>query len=48
MEKLATEIVSSMKDCLGQKEGKPLQGLEEPGLASQEQNPQEREEGHPC
>ena len=32
MEKLATEIVSSLKDHLGWKEGKPLQGLEEPGL----------------
>ena len=31
--KMATEIVSSLKDCLGQKEGKPLWGLEEPGLA---------------
>ena len=33
MEKLATEIVSSLKDCLEQKEGKPLWGIEEPGLA---------------
>ena len=33
MEELATEIVSSLKDHLRQKEGKPLQGIEEPGLA---------------
>ena len=33
MEELATKIVSSLKDHLGQKEGKPLQGVEEPGLA---------------
>ena len=33
MEKLAAKIVSSLKECLGQKEGKPLWGLEEPGLA---------------
>ena len=33
MEKLATEIVSSLKDCLRWKGGKPLQGLQEPGLA---------------
>ena len=33
MEELATEIVSSLKDCLGWKKGKPLQGIEEPGLA---------------
>ena len=33
MEKLATEIVSSLKDHLGQKEGKPLWSLEEPGPA---------------
>ena len=33
MKKLADEIVSSLKDCLGWKEGKPLQGLVEPGLA---------------
>ena len=33
MEKLAAEIVSSLKDCLGQKEGKPLQGIEESGPA---------------
>ena len=32
MEKLATKIVSSLKEHLGQKEGKPLQGLEEPGF----------------
>ena len=33
MEELSAEIVSSLKDCLGQKEGKSLQGIEEPGLA---------------
>ena len=33
MEELATETVSSLKDCLGWKGGKPLQGIEEPGLA---------------
>ena len=33
MEELATEIVSSLKDCLWQKGGKPLQGIEEPGPA---------------
>ena len=33
MEKMVTEIVSSLKEHLGQKEGKPLQGLEESGLA---------------
>ena len=33
MEKLAAEIVSSLKDHLGQKEGRPLWGLEEPGHA---------------
>ena len=33
MEELATEIVSSLKDCLGQQEDRPLWGIEEPGLA---------------
>ena len=33
MEELATEILSSIKDHMGQKEGKSLQGIEEPGLA---------------
>ena len=33
MEKLATKIVSFLIDCLGQKGGRPLQGLQEPGLA---------------
>ena len=33
MEKLTAEVVSSLKDCLGWKEGKPLWGLEEPGPA---------------
>ena len=33
MEELATEIVSSLKDCLGWKGSKPLWGIEEPGLA---------------
>ena len=33
MEELTTEVVSSLKDHLRQKEGKPLWGLEEPGLA---------------
>ena len=33
MEELAPEIVSSLKDHLGQKGGKPLQEIEEPGLA---------------
>ena len=44
MEKLATEIVSSLKDCLGQKEGKPLRGLVEPGPADI-QPPQSRTPG---
>ena len=33
MEELTAEVVSSLKDCLRWKEGKPLRGLEEPGLA---------------
>ena len=33
MEELAAEIVSSPKDCLGEKEGKSLQRIEEPGPA---------------
>ena len=33
IEELAAEIVSSLKDYLGQKEGKPLQGIGEPGPA---------------
>ena len=33
MEELTTKVVSSLKDCLRQKEGKPVQSLEEPGLA---------------
>ena len=33
MEKMEAKIVSSLKDCLGQKGGKPLQGLQEPGPA---------------
>ena len=33
MEELATEIVSSLKDCLEWKGGEPLQSMEEPGLA---------------
>ena len=32
MEELAAEIVSSLKDCLGQKGDEPLQRMEEPGL----------------
>ena len=31
-EELATEIVSSLKDCLGWKGDEPLQRMEEPGL----------------
>ena len=33
MEKLTAEVVSSLKDCPRQKEGKPLQGSEEPSPA---------------
>ena len=33
MEKLTAEVVSSLRYHLRWKEGKPLQGLEEPGLA---------------
>ena len=33
MKELAAEIMCSLKDCLGWKEGKSLQGMEEPGLA---------------
>ena len=33
MEELTAKLVSSLKDCLRWKEGKPLWGLEEPGLA---------------
>ena len=33
MEELAAERVSSLKDCLGQKGGKPLQRIEEAGPA---------------
>ena len=33
MEELATEMVSFLKDCLGQKKGKSPQGIEEPGPA---------------
>ena len=33
MKELATEIMSSLEDCLEQKEGKSLSRIEEPGLA---------------